>query len=338
MKKKKLAYYVSGHGFGHISRSSVIWNEFVKNNYDVCVITERESFFASKPEGVSFRKQKIDVGVFQKSSLEIDLEKTKFEIQKFNSQTQDILKQEESFLLEYKPDFIFSDCSSLIFPLARKLKIPAFFIGNFTWDFIYENYNHYDAFFGECAKQIAEEYSQCALGFILPLDCPITSISNQKRVGLVGRKPTLSKEEVRKELGFSNEKKYFLFSFGAYGLDADLFDYEKIKDSFQIVVSRIESFYHPRVFRKDDIFYPNIVTACDYVVTKPGYGIVSECYFAKTPMIYTDRGDFAEYPYLVEKMKEYLPTVYITQEKLYKFEFEDGLEKLERNKNFLNNL
>lgn len=332
MKHNKLLYYVSGHGFGHISRSSVIWNEFVNNNFVVCVVTERESFFAEKPKNISFRKQQIDVGVFQKNSLEIDLEKTKLAIQTFQTRTEDILKLEEKFLLEYKPDLIFSDSSSLIFPLAKKLKIPAYFIGNFTWDFIYKNYAKYDLFFEEYAKKISEEYSQCELGFVLPLDCPISSIQKQKKVGLVGRKPTLSKEEVRKQLGFTDEKKYFLFSFGAYGLDANLFQYEKLSESYQVVVSRIESFLHPKVFRKDDIYYPDIVTACDFVVTKPGYGIVSECYFAKTPIIYTDRGDFAEYPYLVKQMKQFVPAEYIQQDKLYQFDFENCIEKLETEK------
>lgn len=336
MKKRKLVYYVSGHGFGHISRSSVIWNEFVKNNFDVYVITERENFFATKPEHINFRKQQIDVGVFQKSSLEIDLGKTKFAIQKFQDHVKEISQQEEKFLLEHKPDIILSDSASLIFPIASKLKIPAYFVGNFTWDFIYENYSKYDSFFKEYAKKISEEYFHAKLGFILPFDCPIQSIEKQKKVNLVGRKPKKTKEEVRKELGFDNRKKYFLFSFGAYGLDAHLFDYENLPDSYQIVISRIENFSHPKIFRKDDIYYPDIVTACDYVVTKPGYGIVSECFFAKTPMIYTNRGDFAEYPYLVEKMQDYLPTAYIEQEQLYKFKFSGAMKNLDiRNKNFL---
>ncbi len=336
MKKKKLVYYVSGHGFGHISRSSVIWDKFVNNNFDVCVVTEREAFFAEKPKNINFRKQQIDIGVYQKSSLEIDLNKTKYAIQNFQTKVKDILQIESKFLLEYKPDIILSDSSSLIFPLAKKLKIPAYFIGNFTWDFIYENYAEYDVFFLEYAKLLSQEYFQAQLGFILPLDCPISSLKKQIKVGFVGRKPTITKEEIRKQLGFTYEKKYFLFSFGAYGLDVDLFNYNSLSNKYQIVISRIENFTHPKIYRKDDIYYPNIVTACDYVVTKPGYGIVSECYFAKTPIIYTDRGDFAEYPHLVKKMQEYLPAEYIEQNKLYDFNFQNAIKNLEsKQSNFM---
>ena len=48
--------------------------------------------------------------------------------------------------------------------------------------------------------------------------------------------------------------------------------------------------------------YVDLVGAADVVVTKPGYGIVSDAIAAGTRMIYTDRGDFPEYPILVREM------------------------------------
>ena len=62
--------------------------------------------------------------------------------------------------------------------------------------------------------------------------------------------------------------------------------------------------------------YVDVVGASDVVVTKPGYGIVSDAAAAGTRMIYTERGDFPEYPILVREMTRYLAAVHVSNEDL----------------------
>jgi L-arabinokinase len=50
------------------------------------------------------------------------------------------------------------------------------------------------------------------------------------------------------------------------------------------------------------------------VVTKPGYGIVTDCIAAGTRLVYTERGDFPEYPVMVAEMPRYLPSVFASNE------------------------
>ena len=44
--------------------------------------------------------------------------------------------------------------------------------------------------------------------------------------------------------------------------------------------------------------FPDIVAISNLVISKLGYGIVSECIAAQTPLIYIPRADFAEYEVL----------------------------------------
>jgi L-arabinokinase len=67
---------------------------------------------------------------------------------------------------------------------------------------------------------------------------------------------------------------------------------------------------------KAGLGYPDLVGAADVVVTKPGYGIVTDCIGASTRLVYTDRGDFPEYPVMVEEMARYLPAVYASNEEV----------------------
>jgi UDP-N-acetylglucosamine:LPS N-acetylglucosamine transferase len=54
----------------------------------------------------------------------------------------------------------------------------------------------------------------------------------------------------------------------------------------------------------------------DAIVTKPGYGIVADAIAHQLPMLYTDRGEFPEYPRLVEALNDCATAEFIPQSEL----------------------
>ena len=65
------------------------------------------------------------------------------------------------------------------------------------------------------------------------------------------------------------------------------------------------------------------------VVTKPGFGIVSECIANNKPIIYSDRKNFKEYPVLVEAIETYCRQAFIPNAKLYAGELDRALQEVE---------
>jgi hypothetical protein len=57
--------------------------------------------------------------------------------------------------------------------------------------------------------------------------------------------------------------------------------------------------------------YVALLAACDAVFTKPGYGIVTEAIAQRTRVLYTDRGDFPEYPFLTQWLHAHAPAAYV---------------------------
>jgi L-arabinokinase len=74
--------------------------------------------------------------------------------------------------------------------------------------------------------------------------------------------------------------------------------------------------------------YEDVVRAVDVVVTKPGYGIISECIANDTALLYTSRGDFREYPVLVEAMPKYLRCAFIDHADLFSGNWAPHLDRL----------
>ena len=72
----------------------------------------------------------------------------------------------------------------------------------------------------------------------------------------------------------------------------------------------------------------DLVASVDVVVTKPGYGIVSECIANGTAMLFTSRGHFVEYEALVAGMPRYLRCRFLEQGALLAGRWREALDAL----------
>ncbi|PJZ51379.1 sugar kinase [Leptospira adleri] len=341
----KITYYVSSHGFGHISRSMEIILHLLRSfpKLEIDLVTTREEFlktlFVSESDSLLLkrlrtRKKSLDVGMIQKDSLSIDIQGTEHAIEEFDFQKSYLQISEIEACLEFETDLIISDSASLPFNVADKLKIPSLFIGNFTWDFIYGGYQKESPLFSRTAATLFEEYYLATFGLLLPFACPSASLPEQKNIGLVGRRPDLDKKSAKEFFKLPNDKINLLFSFGAYGVKTDHFQWKEFNsDLYRIVISggtdfdllQIPEKQKEGILNVGNAHYPDLLTACDFVITKPGYGILSESVYAKTPVLYTDRGSFPEVPFLHRALKEEIPSSYLSNEDLFSFRFEKAI-------------
>jgi L-arabinokinase len=74
--------------------------------------------------------------------------------------------------------------------------------------------------------------------------------------------------------------------------------------------------------------YQDVVGAVGVVITKPGCGIVSDAIGARTRLVYTERGDFPEYPVLVREMGDHVPAVHVSNDDLREGRLRAALEEV----------
>ena len=125
-----------------------------------------------------------------------------------------------------------------------------------------------------------------------------------------------------------------LLSFGGVGLSGlDLSGYGRLRD-YEFLVTGADGdgplpdnarLLAPDALAAAALAYPDLVAAVDVVVTKPGYGIVTDCIGARTRLVYTDRGDFPEYPILVAGMAQYLPAEFASNDEIRQGRLEPAL-------------
>ena len=138
----------------------------------------------------------------------------------------------------------------------------------------------------------------------------------------MARSPSVTQADARRRLGLEGGPPCSL-SFGGIGLPgfepavlARLRDVQFLVPASAAGLPRMSEPSAHRGSPRSRLGYEDWWARADVVVTKPGYGIVTDAIGAGTRLVYTERGDFPEYPILVEGMKRYLPAAYATNEEV----------------------
>jgi hypothetical protein len=141
------------------------------------------------------------------------------------------------------------------------------------------------------------------------------------------RRPTQSPDLTRRHFNVPRDRPAVLLSFGGYGmpsLDVSAVDCtgwtvvmtDRIQQATETRPANVV-YIDERQFLGSDYRYEDLVAAADVVMSKPGYGIVSECIACDTPLLYTSRGLFREYDLFVRDMPRYLRCQFISHEALF---------------------
>ncbi|MEA1927807.1 MAG: hypothetical protein U9N73_06335 [Candidatus Auribacterota bacterium] len=334
-----IIFYISGHGFGHSSRMAVVINELLLREPEQKIIVKTsapEWFYREQISGnLSFHHLDCDIGVIQSDSLNLDPLASLQSYADFLSRIKDVIEEETRFVRRENPRLIIGDIPPLAFEVAEAAVVPSLAIGNFCWDWIYEPYVEKYQNYRYIISSIRESYGKAGLLLRLPFSGEMSAFPESRDIPLIARQAKHPVDEVRDLLDLPAGKPVIILSFGGFWLGEDYYrELGMIEDCIWLASERV-GFDLPSIrnISRDELYklnltYPDLVGAADVVVTKPGYGILSECIANRTKMLYTSRGEFREYPILVEGVKKHLPNAFISQEKLKTGDFKNELFQL----------
>jgi L-arabinokinase len=281
------------------------------------------------PGPFTYRNLHCDVGLVQKGALVMDEAGTVDAWRAFVAGDEPRVAAEARWLRESGARVVLGDIPPLAFAAAAEAGLPSLGLSNFSWDWIYRYMSARQPGLAEAADWAAASYRRCGLLLQLPFAGDLSAFPRREKIPLVARLASVSKDEARRRLGLQNGP-LALVSFGGLGLpgfDPTVLGHVK---GWSFLLTGIETggpanatggsanatgFDVGRAMTLG-LGYIDLVGAADVVITKPGYGIVSDAIGARTRMVYTERGDFPEYPILVEEMARWLPARHVSNEDL----------------------
>jgi hypothetical protein len=335
-----VVFFISGHGFGHASREVEVINALGRICPDLRVIIRSavNPALLRRTLTVPFelRPGPCDTGIVQPTSVVQDDAATVREALAFYATFDERVTAESEALARDDVRLIVGDIPPLAFEVAQVRGVPSVAIGNFTWDWIYRTHPGFQDVAGPVLDLITRAYRRATHALELPFSGGLEVFPAAERAPLIARLPTRTRSDTRAHFGMAADRPLALLSFGGYGLasldlHADCLDRWTVATTDQSASALDEAprnvtFIRESQMAESGFKYEDLVAAADVVITKPGYGIISECMASGTAMLYTSRGQFREYEMLVRQMPRYVRCLFISHADLFAGTWRASLE------------
>jgi hypothetical protein len=334
-KKPSIAYYISAHGYGHGVRSCSIIQAIQRlyPRVSIHVVSALPASFLNSRIGalrIPIRSESLDIGMVQLDSIRVDVHASLAKVEQLYSRRKERIAQEADFLRENEIGLIVADIPAMPVEAAALLGIPRLAVGNFAWDWIYSAYLSQEPRWQPIVDILREEYAQTDLLMRLPFCETMSAFPHIEDIPLVGSPGACRRKEVACITGCDPAKKWILLSFTTLDWDdSALARVEQMVD-YEFFTVRPLAWQRCNIHALDreQIGFSSVVASVDAVISKPGFGILSDCILNQKPLIYADRSDFAEYAVLEASIRRYIKHVHIPAADLYRGDLRRSLENI----------
>lgn len=308
---KKIAYFISSHGFGHAARASAVMNELNKlGKYQFVIFSEVPIWFFQETLKFLFdyKIYKTDVGLIQNDPFNEDLKETIKALEKIFPVASDELLELSKILFKLKIDLVICDISPIGILAANSASIPSLLIENFTWDWIYKPYQEQFPEFTRFSNYLQEIFNKSSFHLQTEPIC-----NRRKKYPLINpifREPTKKRTQVRNELGVGQNELLVLITMGGIPFiipdSLSFTGYKNLKIVIPGANVKNETVFENILFlpHHHHYFHPNLVHASDIVIGKIGYSTIAETFSADLPFLFISRKGFRESFYLEEFVKK----------------------------------
>ncbi len=324
-----LCYYITGHGFGHAIRTTQILRALPADLPLLLKTTAPERVFREELPGREFEyiKAEYDCGCLQRDSVHVLRRETLTRYAEIARRNAGQLSDEAAFLKERGIRCVASDIPAFPLQAARVAGVPGVAVANFTWHDIYAEYveTPEDA---ALLAQMAAEYAEATLACLTPLSVPTVGdvFPRSQRVPLVARRGQNHRAQICEALDIPAGKRLALLYLGGWGMDIDFAALERWTDWVFLTDAPLPiSIANARAFDPKLLRYADVAASVDAVVSKAGYGTLTECIANGVPLIYLPRHGFVEHEALVLGMNEWGGGIEISERAFYAGDWGDAL-------------
>ncbi|WEG13426.1 glycosyltransferase [Pullulanibacillus sp. KACC 23026] len=299
---KKIAYYISDYGFGHGARSVAVIRRLLEWSKDVhlTVCTSYSLPFIKRSLGddnqqVGYRHVENDIGFrLLPNSVLPDVEGFREDYFNYIERSSSYIEQEKQFLLENEIDLVIGDIPPFPFVAAKEANIPSIGISNFSWYTVYKDW------LSPSDLSVSKEAYECMDLFIELAGSqePHWGKSEPVQVDFFSRHIDQERvSDIRKQIDPTGTKHIVYFGLGMK-IQVDLLQNLPIWQSPNclFIVASNAAIEGDHVFKIpiEDTETQNYIAAADLVISKPGWGTLSEAIQGHVPLLIINRSTMIE--------------------------------------------
>jgi hypothetical protein len=312
---------VTAHGYGHLAQAAPVVHELARRlpGLRITLQSDIDSGFARSrlPPGFTQIREATDIGLLMDGPLGTRWSDSLIRYADFEADYDRRLEREISLLRRAAPDLVLADVPWLPLDAARRAGIPAVALCSLNWYDILRESPVADRVPVPVMERMRAVYAAAEI-FIRPApSMPMSWLPNAIDVGPIASRYPDRREALRARCGVPADRPFALMQFGGFeGFDPLALWPEQ--DQLHWLAQDL-----PAGQRRDataisslGLRVPDVMSSCDLMLCKPGYGTYSEAAVNRIPVLYVKRGDWPEEAALIPWLAERMPTREITREDL----------------------
>lgn len=325
--ERRIAYFISPHGFGHAARSAAVmeaaWKMDELLRFEIFTQVPEWFFRQSLTKGYGYHSLPTDLGLVQKTPLRIDLAETLRRLDQMLPFDERLIESLAREVVLMGCEMVVCDIAPMGIRVAASARLPSILVENFTWDWIYEEYVGEAPAIQAHADYLREVFA-AAQYHIQTEPVSVPSERAALRTPPVSRYPRTPSRVVRERLGIPLRARTVLITMGGIEMTFPFISRLEMEREIFFVIpggSRRQEIRNNLVLlpHSSDFYHPDLVNAADAVLGKIGYSTVSEAFHAGVPFLYVMRRGFRESMVLAKFVDEEMHGRAISEE-----EFERG--------------
>ncbi|MGD9289839.1 MAG: hypothetical protein PVG74_19635 [Desulfobacterales bacterium] len=313
MPPKRIACFVSPHGFGHAARAAAVMEALSQSDkalqFEIFTTVPSWFFQDSMSAQFGYHKLTTDIGLVQKNAFQTDVENTLRALEDFYPPATSLIGKITEKIRRLHCDLIVCDIAPIGILAAKEAMKPSILIENFTWDWIYQPYAATDSRITRYIKYLQPIFN--AADYHIQT-APVCRRNSADFVSApVSRKIKSTGSEIRRRLKISADNKMVLVTTGGipqgYGFLENLDSLTEITFVMPGAGPEIKMSNNLIILpHRSEFYHPDLVYAADAVVGKVGYSTLAEVYHAGIPFGYVTRSDFRESETMEQFIQEHM--------------------------------
>lgn len=325
---------LSGHGLGHLAQTAPVLNT-LRRELTPLRLTLQTSLSAEilhrRIDGdFEIISQAADFGMVMANAMEVLAEESLAAYRAFHADWDIHLARQTALLERFAPDLVLANIPYLPLAAARQLGIPSLALCSLNWADILQGYCTDSEELESLRHTLLEAYESAALFLRPEPSMPMAELRNTRHIGPIADLGRARRAEIDDRLGLTGNETLILVSLGGIAMRLPMERWPLIPDLCWLVPEAWDIRRPDSRSREEltDIPYVDLLRSSDALLTKPGYGSFTEAACNGIPVLYVERGDWPEEPYLTRWVQENATALKIDRRRLKTGDLQESISDL----------
>lgn len=306
---------ISGHGHGHLVQVSPLIAA-LRTRYPTLVLSVQSSLpeallKQSFGHDVQIHSEVADFGMVMSGPMKVLPAESLAAYQRFHDAWEENLAAQVFLFHDFRPDLVIGDIPYLPLAAAKVCGVPSVAVCSLNWADILEHYCSAIEGADGIVGAIRRHYDAADL-FLRPTpSMPMATLGNTASIGpliAVGRP---RRAALLQRLSLPRSKRLVLLTLGGIDGQIDISRWPHFDSTVFLApavwLANASEPVDPEGFasiESTELPMADLFASCDALVTKPGYGAFTGAGCAGLPVLFSERGDWPEEPYLRAWLKQ----------------------------------